>query len=155
MPAAVHNHVRPGAASTASSPGLVAGPGGAQAGIMSPRTSTPGAPAVETLNSVHLRGRVSWGPEARTLPSGDEVVQLRVVVPRPPRRGESAPGGRAQVDAIEVACWTARTRAAALRLSVDDYAELEGSLRRRFYAGAGGRVSRYEVEARRLRRVRP
>lgn len=132
---------------------------------MRPKTSAPDPP-VEPVNTVHLVGRVSWGPEVRVLPSGDEVVQLRVVVPRPTRRNRSAqPGGpaqegsaagaRTQVDAIEVACWTARTRAAALRLSVDDYADLEGSLHRRFYAGGGGRVSRYEVEARRLRRVRP
>lgn len=112
---------------------------------------------VETVNTVHLVGRVSWGPESRVLPSGDEVVQLRIVVPRPVRRGQGAraEGSRSQVDAIEVACWSARTRAAALRLSVDEYADLEGSLRRRFYAAGAGRVSRYEVEASRLRRVRP
>lgn len=146
---------------------------------MSPQTSARDTPAVETLNAVHIVGRVSWGPEVRVLPSGDEVVQLRVVVPRPARRGapkarqrqgdeaqgkdaqgkasqgKTSQGKRAQVDAIEVACWSARTRAAALRLSIDDYADLEGSLHRRFYAGGQGRVSRYEVEAQRLRRVRP
>ncbi|USQ78141.1 single-stranded DNA-binding protein [Ornithinimicrobium faecis] len=143
---------------------------------MSPQTSARDTPAVETVNSVHIVGRVSWGPEVRVLPSGDEVVQLRVVVPRAGRRGanKTAPGKdnqgkgapdkgtqskvnqgkRAQVDAIEVACWSARTRAAAMRLSIDDYADLEGSLHRRFYAGGQGRVSRYEVEAQRLRRVR-
>lgn len=113
---------------------------------MSPPTAEP---VVATRNTVHLIGRVSWGPESRTLPSGDEIVQLRVVVPRPPRRGQ-----RGSVDALEVVCWTARTRAAALRLGVDEVVEVEGSLRRRFFAGAGGRVSRYEVEARRLRRIR-
>ncbi|QDO88718.1 single-stranded DNA-binding protein [Ornithinimicrobium ciconiae] len=122
---------------------------------MSPPTSAPVSPPVETVNSVHLLGRVSWGPESRVLPSGDEVVQLRVVVPRSPRRGRGASAGRSQVDAIEVACWSARTRAAALRLAVDDYVDLEGSLHRRFYAAGQGRASRYEVEARRLRRVRP
>lgn len=119
--------------------------------------SIPTRSDVETVNTVHLVGRVSWGPEPRVLPSGDEVVQLRIVVPRPVRRGQGARAedSRSQVDAIEVACWSARTRAAALRLSVDDYADLEGSLRRRFYAAGAGRVSRYEVEAHRLRRVRP
>ncbi|WP_109471304.1 single-stranded DNA-binding protein [Ornithinimicrobium cavernae] len=118
---------------------------------MSPQPST-NAPSVESVNTIHLVGRVSWGPEARTLPSGDEVVQLRIVIPRRSPRGR---GGRTQVDAIEVACWSARTRAAALRLAVDDVADVEGSLHRRFYAAGEGRVSRYEVEARRLRRVRP
>lgn len=127
--------------------------------MKSTSTSQHQTPAVETVNAVHLVGRVSSGPEARVLPSGDEVVQFRVVVPRPTPRGAAARRGgverRAQVDAIEVACWSARTRAAAMRLSVDDYADLEGSLHRRFYAAGQGRVSRYEVEARRLRRVRP
>ncbi|WP_114906455.1 single-stranded DNA-binding protein [Ornithinimicrobium murale] len=128
-----------------------------------PSTSAQDA-TVETVNSIHLLGRVSWGPEARVLPSGDEIVLFRLVVPRAARRGTRQRGGgpadpgqpspRTQVDAIEVACWSARTRAAALRLSIDDYADIEGSLHRRFYAGSQGRVSRYEVEARRLRRVR-
>ena len=126
---------------------------------MTRASSAPNSPTVDPVNTVHLVGRVSWGPEVRVLPSGDEVVQLRVVVPRQAprgggRSGEGRAGERRQVDAIEVACWSARTRAAARRLSVDDYADLEGSLHRRFYAGTQGRVSRYEVEARRLRRVR-
>lgn len=122
------------------------------------KTST--SPAVpDTVNAVHLVGRVSWGPETRVLPSGDEVVQLRVVIPRTGGRA-GRPGARdgprrTQVDAIEIACWSARTRAAALRVSDGDLVDIEGSLHRRFYAGGQGRVSRYEVEAKRLRRVRP
>lgn len=124
---------------------------------MSPRTSPPAPPVIETTNTVHLIGRVSWGPEVRVLPSGDEVVQLRIVVPRPARRGQrgATRSGSAQVDAIEVACWSARARAAALRLSIDDHVDVQGSLHRRFYAAGASRVSRYEVEARTLRRVRP
>lgn len=102
------------------------------------------------MNTVLLVGRVSAAPEGRVMPSGDELVQFRVVVPRPRRRGDT----RTQVDAIDVACWTARSRASALRLHEDDTVEVEGSLRRRFFAGPGGRVSRYEVEARRVRRHR-
>ena len=37
-----------------------------------------------TVNEVRLVGRVSGMPETRSLPSGTEVVQLRVVVRRPP-----------------------------------------------------------------------
>lgn len=129
---------------------------------MSPPARTdPTAPQIETRNVVHLVGRVSWGPESRVLPSGDEVVQLRVVVPRPRARNRSRPPGeqpgkaRAQVDAIEVACWSARTRAAAKRLTVDDMVEVEGGLHRRFFATGSGRASRYEVEARSLRRATP
>ncbi|MGI8717275.1 MAG: hypothetical protein ACR2JN_05535, partial [Lapillicoccus sp.] len=34
------------------------------------------------LNVVRLTGRLSAEPQARELPSGDQIVQLRVVVPR-------------------------------------------------------------------------
>lgn len=81
---------------------------------------------VAPANVVQLTGRVSGEPVERELPSGDTVVQLRVVVPRPARRarsagadaGDGAPGRRprTQVDTIDVACWTAKARATALRL---------------------------------------
>jgi single-strand DNA-binding protein len=102
------------------------------------------------VNEVHLVGRVSGEPTARTLPSGDELVQLRVVVPRPGRRGD---GARAQVDTIDVACWGARVRRTAARLPDGQGVEVTGSLRRRFFATATGRASRYEVEATSVRRV--
>jgi single-strand DNA-binding protein len=102
------------------------------------------------VNEVHLVGRVSGEPTVRTLPSGDELVQLRVVVPRPGRRGD---GARSQVDTIDVACWAARVRRAAARLPDGQGVEVTGSLRRRFFATATGRASRYEVEATSVRRV--
>lgn len=109
-------------------------------------TTRRAAPA----NEVHLVGRVSGEPAARELPSGDEVVQLRLVVARPARRGGS---GRTQVDTLDVACWTARTRGAAVRLEPGSGVEVTGALRRRFFAAQGARASRYEVEASTLRRV--
>lgn len=108
---------------------------------------TPDGP--EPLNAVQLRGRISAAPQTRELPSGDLVVTFRVTVPRPRRRGAA---GRAAVDAIDIACWTARTRGFAVRLGTGDAVEVEGALRRRFFASGDGRVSRYEVEANRVRR---
>ncbi|MFK5635521.1 single-stranded DNA-binding protein [Ornithinimicrobium sp. LYQ103] len=108
--------------------------------------TTEAAPA----NEVHLIGRVSGRPTQRTLPSGDELVQLRVVVPRPPRRGTDK---RAQVDTIDVACWSARSRASALRLPDGQGVEISGALRRRFFAAGAARASRYEVGAASVRRV--
>lgn len=132
---------------------------------MSRQTAAP-------ANEVQLTGRVSGEPTERELPSGDRLVQLRVVVRRPtPRarssgragegaasggqagRGEGKRGARQQVDTIDVACWTSRTRASALRLSDGSGVQVEGSLRRRFFRTGAGAASRYEVEARTLRAV--
>lgn len=105
---------------------------------------------MDYVNQIRLVGRVSSAGEPRELPSGDTVHTLRVVVPREARRDRD----RAGVDTIDVACWTAGARRAAARLSVDDHVEVEGSLRRRFFRAGGGVASRYEVEARTVRRVR-
>lgn len=122
---------------------------------MSRQTAAP-------ANEVQLTGRVSGDPTERELPSGDLLVQLRVVVRRPVPRSRSsgredaggeAPGKRQQVDTIDVACWTSRTRASALRLSDGCGVQVEGALRRRFFRTGAGVASRYEVEASALRAV--
>ena len=105
---------------------------------------------MDYVNLVRLVGRVSATGEPRELPSGDTVHTWRLVVPRPPRRDPD----RAGVDTIDVACWSAGARRAASRLAVDDHVEVEGALRRRFFRAGGGVASRYEVEARTVRRVR-
>ena len=104
---------------------------------------------VESCNEVVLVGRVSALPETRELPSGDQLVTLRVVVDRPPAKGTS----KRVVDVIEVACWTRRTQRTAATLGADEAVRVEGALRRRFFATGGGRTSRYEVEAARILRV--
>ncbi|WP_151523388.1 single-stranded DNA-binding protein [Serinicoccus kebangsaanensis] len=115
-------------------------------------TTTAAAPA----NQVHLTGRVSGDPEERSLPSGDVLVQLRVVVPRPrARRGGSSGASRQRVDTIDVTCWSARTRGAALRLEDGAGVHVTGALRRRFFRTGAGVASRYEVEAASLRSVPP
>ena len=119
------------------------------------RQDEPGAPPA--LNEVALRGRLSAPAEERTLPSGDVIVTLRVVVPREGPVARRPTGvtevRRAPVDTIDVVCWTARTRRATLRLDAGDFVEVGGALRRRFYGGPAGRQSRYEVEAASVRRV--
>lgn len=106
-------------------------------------------------NEVILWGRLPAAPEERVLPSGDRIVLLRVVIPRRPGPGRTEPSQltRQRVDTIDVVCWSARTRRTALRLTEGEWIEVEGALRRRFFAGAGGRQSRYEVEAAVLRRL--
>lgn len=97
-------------------------------------------------NVVQVVGRLSGDPRERTLPSGDLLVGLRLVVPRP----DGAPGAR--VDTLEVSCWSARLRQRAARLRPGDVVRVEGALRRRFVRSAPG-TSRYEIEATRLRIV--
>ena len=123
-------------------------------------TGATGVTAAEGVNEVRIVGRVSAVPEQRTMPSGDELVSLRVVVARPPtgprRRhpvAEDQPPVRAvTVDTIDVACWAAGVRRRAARLAPGDVVEVEGALRRRFYRAGAVALSRYEVEASSVRK---
>lgn len=108
------------------------------------------------VNEVRLRGRVAATPEARVLPSGDELVTLRLVVTRTAKspRLKAAARPRAVVDTLDVGCWSAATRRSAIRYRAGDVIEVEGALRRRFFRAGGASASRYEVEARSLSRVK-
>lgn len=125
--------------------------------------SQPEPDLTEARNEVMLWGRLSAPAEQRELPSGDVIVTLRVVVDRPTGSARSAGSGTTRrssdgkvrppgVDTIDVVCWSASTRRVALRLGGGEQIEVEGALRRRFFLGASGRQSRYEVEAARVRR---
>ena len=114
---------------------------------MSPDTSTapPDVPPTrdQSVNAVRLSGRVSAAPEARILPSGDEVVSFRLVVPRSPaalRRSKQ------RVDTIECSAWTARLRRSVRRLEAGDAVTVTGELRRRFTRGASGPTSWVNVD---------
>lgn len=98
------------------------------------------------FNEVVLSGRISGSPEERELPSGDSVVQLRLVVPRAASRGRTG-GGGATVDTIDVSCWTKALQRKAVRLKPGDLVTIRGALRRRFWRSPGGPASRYDVEA--------
>jgi len=113
---------------------------------------TGGEPASRVgVNEVIVGGRISGTAEERELPSGDTVVQLRLVVPRSPSRARGAAGG-VTVDTIDVACWTKSLQRKAVRLSPGDLVTIRGALRRRFWRSPAGAASRYEVEATRLDR---
>jgi len=98
------------------------------------------------VNKVMVCGRISGLAEERELPSGDTVVQLRLVVPRSGPRARAG-GGGATVDTIDVACWTKALQRKAVRLKPSDLVTVRGALRRRFWRSPGGPASRYEVEA--------
>ncbi|MFN8107673.1 MAG: single-stranded DNA-binding protein [Nocardioidaceae bacterium] len=102
-----------------------------------------------TNNEVRLYGRISAEPVERELPSGDRVVSLRLIVDRPRHESDQ----RKHVDVIDLACWTKRSRTAALRRLPGDKVMVVGALRRRFFTTSQGRTSRYEVEVHQLRKV--
>lgn len=96
-----------------------------------------------THNQVTLAGRVSASPEAHILPSGDEVVSFRLIVPRSAaaRRRSKQP-----VDTIDCAAWTTAMRRAVRRLEAGTEVVVTGELRRRFSRGPAGPISRVTVE---------
>ncbi|MBO1766204.1 single-stranded DNA-binding protein [Allobranchiibius sp. GilTou38] len=112
----------------------------------------PGAGSV--LNDVQLIGRISAPAERRVMPSDDELVSFRLVVDRDRLGKPVTDRKRPTVDVIDVACWTARTRKVALALQPGDVVRVQGALRRRFWKAGGGAVSRHEVEAASVARVR-
>ena len=91
-----------------------------------------------SLNDVLLRGRVSAQAVEKLLPSGDKVVEFRLIVRRDKREG---------VDTLDIAAWNAKSRRTALTLSADEWIEISGAIHRRFWRGAGGLASRWQVEA--------
>jgi single-strand DNA-binding protein len=110
---------------------------------------------MDLVNDVHLVGRVSAEPVRRDLPSGDVLVTVRVVVPRPAATRPADGRRSASIDTIDVACFSAPTRRSAGTIRVDDTVEVWGALRRRFFRSGPAVQSRYEVEASRLKRRKP
>jgi single-strand DNA-binding protein len=98
-------------------------------------------------NHVELVGRLAADPLPRVLPSGDEVLTLRLVVPRPD--GAFGPA----VDTLDCAAWTPGARRLVGRWRTGDVVAVEGALRRRFWRTPTGPASRYEVAVERGRRL--
>jgi single-strand DNA-binding protein len=91
-----------------------------------------------SLNDVLLRGRVSQAATTKELPSGDKVVEFRLIVTRDVREG---------VDTLDIAAWSAKARKIALSLSQDEWIEVSGSVHRRFWQAPSGVASRWQIEA--------
>ena len=99
-------------------------------------------------NEVLLEGRVSNQPQERVLPSGDVVVEFRIVVDRLQGRGK-----KREVDTLDIAVWLAAARKRDLRLGVDDWVAIDGAVRRRFWQAPTGLASRWQVEASQVRKL--
>lgn len=98
----------------------------------------------EYANEVTLIGRASTPALEKELPSGDKVVEVRIVVARDDRDG---------YDTFDLAFWSASLRKRALALADDEWIEVSGALRRRFWRTGNTIASRWQVEGRELRRV--
>ena len=112
------------------------------------RTNEAIEPVRNPRNEVFLEGRVSNQPQERVLPSGDVVVEFRIVVDRSQSRGK-----KREVDTLDIAVWLAATRKRALRLGIDDWVSIDGAVRRRFWQAPTGLASRWQVEASQLRKL--
>lgn len=97
-----------------------------------------------SFNNVLLRGRISGEPSERELPSGDRVVEFRIVVRRDTRQG---------VDTLDIAAWSAKTRRKSQTLKADEWVEISGSVRRRFWQSPTGLASRWQIEASEITRI--
>ena len=97
-----------------------------------------------SLNDLLLRGRVSAQALEKELPSGDKIVEFRLIVSRQRRDG---------VGTLDIAAWSAKSRRIALTLKPDEWIEVSGAIHRRFWRGAGGLASRWQVEAVEISRI--
>lgn len=95
-------------------------------------------------NRVELIGRVSGKAVEKSLPSGDIVVEFRLIIDRDDREG---------VDTLDIATWNGNLRKRALSLESDEWLAVKGVVRRRFWKSGNGIASRWQVEARELERV--
>lgn len=97
-----------------------------------------------SLNDCLLRGRVSALATDRELPSGEHVVEFRLIVTRAEREG---------VDTLDIAAWSGKSRRIALSLKPGEWIEVSGSIRRRFWQGPAGLASRWQIEGESITRL--
>ena len=97
-----------------------------------------------SLNDCLLRGRVSAVATDRELPSGEHVVEFRLIVTRDQREG---------VDTLDIAAWSGKSRRSALSLKPGEWVEIAGSIHRRFWQGPAGLASRWQIEAESITRI--
>jgi len=123
----------------------------------------------EAKNSVSLIGRVSAAGVERVLPSGDKVVEFRIVVDRNPAKQVSHSNKalnsngsvpslkrrslKREIDSLDIAAWSAKSRRSALALKCEQWVEISGAVRRRFWQAPSGLASRWQVEAHSITRL--
>jgi single-strand DNA-binding protein len=98
-------------------------------------------------NEITLVGRLAAEASERVMPSGSTLCSFRLVIRR------NNPGQGPPVDTLDCAAWSRSVRRVARLWSAGDLVEVRGALRRRFWRGPGGVVSRCEVEVGSARRL--
>ena len=93
---------------------------------------------------MNLVGRISEPAKEKTLPSGDVLVEFRLIIERDDREG---------VDTLDIATWPAQLKKRALKLEEEQWVRVKGVLRRRFWKTPTGVASRWQVEAREITRL--
>jgi single-strand DNA-binding protein len=118
-------------------------------------TSKRAGPVTAHLNEVHLLGRLAATPVHRELPSGDLLVQFRLVVDRTPlgRNRQGQAGRGPTIDTLDCAAWRKDVQRVMAGAQPGDLIDVSGSLRRRFWRAATGAASRTEVEVVKARRA--
>ena len=104
---------------------------------------------IEGVNEVFLIGRVTSIAGEKKMPSGDIVSEFRVVVERP---GKTGKGGA--IDTVDIAVWKSALRKKVSSFKPDNWVEIKGSVRRRFWKSAAGIASRWQVEASEIRTLK-
>jgi single-stranded DNA-binding protein len=102
-------------------------------------------------NEVFLVGRVTSLALAKILPSGDQVVEFRIVIDR--AKSSRVKSEKREVDSLDIAAWSPKLRKKALVLKVGDWIEVHGAVRRRFWQAPSGLASRWQVEAEEIIRL--
>ncbi len=97
----------------------------------------------QSRNEVVLCGRVAAPAQERTLPSGDIIVTARIIVDRDPT---SLNRSAQRVDTIDCVAWSARAQRSLRSWESGHVVTVHGAIRRRFFRGAAGPLSRFEVE---------
>lgn len=97
-----------------------------------------------SFNDCLLRGRVSAPAIDRELPSGEHVVEFRLIINRDKRDG---------VDTLDIASWSAKNRRIALAFKGGEWVEVAGSIRRRFWQSPSGLASRWQIESESITRL--
>jgi single-strand DNA-binding protein len=96
------------------------------------------------LNDVLLRGRISSIAVEKELPSGDKVSEFRIVIAR---------DGELGFDAIDISAWSSKLRRTANTLKPEEWVEVKGSIKRRFWRGTTGLASRWQIDATEITRL--